>query len=461
MVKIKNREDYIASLKQIKRPVFYKGEKIYDVTEHPEIRPHIECVAMTYSEPTADGFSKFLTIHKSRESLVEKVKLLRKLGMLTGSCFQRCVGWDGINAVFSTTYEMDAKLGTEYHKRFLKYLEYAREGNFVIAGAMTDPKGIRTKQPSAQDDPDLFVRVVRSNSEGIVIRGAKMHITGAVGSHEILVMPTLRMKEGEEDYAIVCAVPADKTKMVFGRQINDTRKSEGCDIGNPFGTIGGEAMIIFDDVFVPHDRIFMLGEVEFTGMVVERFASLHRQNYGGCKAGVADVICGACTLIAEWQGVLDSSHIREKLIEIVHLTETLFSCSLACSYEGIKTPSGIYLPNPLLANVAKLNVTRFMYEIVRLAQDITGGILATAPSEKDFNGEAGKYLEKYLKVGAPARERLKLIRLVESLALSGAIVESMHGAGSPQAQRVMILRQAEIDEKIKSARRLLETKETK
>jgi 4-hydroxybutyryl-CoA dehydratase/vinylacetyl-CoA-Delta-isomerase len=244
--------------------------------------------------------------------------------------------------------------------------------------------------------------------------------------------------------------------MVFGRQINEMRKSDGVDIGNPFGTIGGEALIIFDDVFVPYERVFMLGEVEFTGVLVERFASLHRQNYGGCKAGVADVICGACSLLAEFHGVRDSSHIRDKLTEIVHLTETMYSCSLACSYEGFKTSSGACLPDPLLANVTKLNVTRLTYEVSRLAHDIGGGIIATAPSEKDLKGEAGKWVEKFLKTGTgvSAIERLKLVRLIESLTLSGAIVESMHGAGSPQAQKVVILRQANLEERIESARKL-------
>ena len=232
------------------------------------------------------------------------------------------------------------------------------------------------------------------------------------------------------------------------------------DTGNPeFG--GVEALVVFDDVFVPNDRIFLNGEYEFAGMLVERFAGYHRQSYGGCKVGVGDVLIGASAVAAEYNGCQKASHIKDKLIEMIHLNETLFSCGIACSAEGAPTASGNYLINLLLANVCKQNVTRFPYEIARLAEDIAGGLMVTAPSEKDLKDPViGPVVEKYFKgvSNVSTENRLKILRLIENLTLGTAAVgyrtESMHGAGSPQAQRIMISRQGNLEAKKELAKSL-------
>ena len=240
---------------------------------------------------------------------------------------------------------------------------------------MTDPKGNRSLPPSKQADPDLYLRIVEKREDGIVVRGAKLHITGAVNSNEVIVMPTRTMRENDKDYAVSFAVPSDTDGIlyIYGRQSCDTRKLERTeiDLGN-IKYSGQEAMVIFDDVFVPWERVFMAEEYEFTFPLVERFAAYHRQSYGGCKTGVGDVLIGAATLIAEYNGVEKSRHIRDKLIEMNHLNETLYACGIACSAEGYRTPSGTYQVNTLLANICKLNVTRLTYEIARLAEDIAG-----------------------------------------------------------------------------------------
>ena len=196
-------------------------------------------------------------------------------------------------------------------------------------------------------------------------------------------------------------------------------------------------------------------------MLVERFAGYHRASYGGCKVGIGDVLIGASALAAEYNGVSKASHIKDKLVEMTHLNETLYSCGLACSFEGTKTRAGNYLVDLLLANVCKQNVTRFPYEIARLAEDIAGGLIVTLPSEKDFKcKEIGHYLKKYLKGidSVPTENRMRILRFIENISLGTAAVsyrtESMHGAGSPQAQRVMISRQANIDEKKAMAKRI-------
>jgi len=419
--------------------------------------PQYEDLMTAKSHLTGEKVNRFCHLHQSTEDLIKKVKMQRLLGQKTASCFQRCVGMDAINAVDSVTFEMDQKLGTEYHKRFVKFLKMAQENDWTIDGAMTDPKGDRGLPPSKQADPDLYTRVVEKRKDGIVVRGAKAHQTGAINSHWILVMPTISMTKDDADYALSFAAPADAEGVyyIYGRQSCDTRKLEGgeIDVGNrQFG--GHEALMVFDNLFVPWENVFMCGEYDFSGLLVERFAGYHRQSYGGCKVGVGDVLIGAAALAAEYNGAAKASHIKDKLIEMIHLNETLFSCGIACSAQGHRTASGTYLIDLLLANVCKQNVTRFPYEIARLAEDIAGGLMVTMASEKDLrHPEIGKIVEKYLKgvASVPTENRCRVLRLIENITLGTAAVgyrtESMHGAGSPQAQRIMISRQGNLEQK--------------
>jgi len=471
-----NGQEYRESLRCLKREVYAFGDKIQDVVDHPLTRPHVNAAAMTYDlayDPRYEEFgtaishlsgrriNRFTHIHQSTDDLVRKVKMLRVLGQETGTCFQRCVGFDGLNALYNITYLVDQKFGTEYHSRLRGFLAYVQDSDVMVDGAMTDPKGNRALSPSKQEDPDLYLHIVEHKEDGIVVRGAKVHQTGAVNSHEILAMPTTALREEDRDYAVSFAVPADTPGLtfIFGRQTNDERKLGGeIDQGNSrFGFVGGEAMIVFNDVFVPWERVFMCGEHDFALPLVEMFASYHRQNYGGCKAGVADVLIGAAALIARCNGLADAAHIRDKLVEMVHLTETLHNCSLACSAEGQMTPSGSCYVDPLLANTTKLNTTRFVYEIGRLAHDIAGGLLGTLPSEKDLRHPVvGPFIEKYYRGAAdfPTEARIRVARLIENITGCSTLVECMHGAGSPQAQRIAIYRQANLAEKMNLARHL-------
>lgn len=474
------KEQYIESLRKLNLKVYYMGRRIENPVDHPMIRPSLNSVAKTYelaeqeaykelmtvkSNLTGKTINRFCHLHQSTEDLVNKVKMQRLCGQKTGACFQRCVGMDAFNAIYSTTYEMDKALGTDYHRRFTEYLKYVQENDLTVDGAMTDPKGDRALSPSRQADPDLYVHVVEVRDDGIVVRGAKAHQTGAVNSHEHLVMPTVALREEDKDYAVSFAVPSDAegVVMIYGRQSCDTRKLERLheiDVGNAeFG--GHEALVIFDNVFVPKERVFMCGEHAFAGMMVERFAGYHRQSYGGCKVGVGDVLIGAAATAADYNGVPKASHIKDKLIEMTHLNETLYSCGIACSAEGKKMPAGNYQIDLLLANVCKQNVTRLPYEIARLAEDIAGGLMVTMPSEEDFRSpEVGHYVEKYLKgvEGVPTENRIRILRLIENMTLGTAAVgyrtESMHGAGSPQAQRIMISRQSDLESKKVLARKL-------
>lgn len=473
---MKTREQYIESLRKLHPVVYCNGERIESVVDHPMTSPHVNSAAMTYelafdpeyedlmtttSHLTGKKINRFTSVHQSTEDLVKKVKMLRMIGQKTGTCFQRCVGFDAMNSTFITTYKIDRECGTNYHERFKKYLEYVQENDLMIAGSMTDPKGDRSKKPGQQADPDLYVHIVEKRKDGIVVRGAKAHQTGMINSHEMLILPTTNLGPDDRDYAVAAAIPVDAPGVVhiFGRQTNDQRRLTGdIDTGNSeYAIVGGETLTILNDVFVPWDRVFMCGEYPYAQEYVETFAAYHRQNYGGCKVGVADVIIGAAAAMAEYNGVPNVSHIKDKLIEMINMAETMYNCSIACSCEGCKTPAGSYYVNTLLANTVKLNCTRSMYEISRLAHDIAGGFIATLPYEADYkNPETRGYIDKYLKANpeVPTEHRIRLARLLENMTGGTALAESMHGAGSPQAMKIMLYREANMEHKKKLAKKL-------
>jgi len=477
---LKTPEEYLES---IKRPVnlYMFGEKIKEFWNHPIIQPSINTVMKIYelaqkeeykdlltatSHLTGEIINRFTHIHQSVDDLIKKVKMQRLLGQHTACCFQRCVGFDAANALYSVTYEIDENIGTNYHERFKKYWIEVQNQDLMVDGAMTDTKGDRSKRPAQQPDLDAYLRIVDENDEGIIVRGAKVHQTGFLNSHKAIIMPTLTLRPGEEDYAISFGIDTNEKgiTLVYGRQSCDTRKMEEgkLDIGNyKYG--GQEIFVIFDNVFIPNKNIFMKGEIEFSGELVNRFAGFHRQSYGGCKVGVGDVLIGASALISEYNGTERASHIRDKLVEMVHLNETLYSCGIACSSLGFQRDAGNYEMDMLLANVCKQNVTRFPYEIGRLAEDIAGGIICTLPSEADFiSEEIGPLLSKYLSTceGISPNDRYKLLRFIENLTMGVASVsyrtESMHGAGSPMTQRIMISRQANLEEKKKLVKKILD-----
>jgi 4-hydroxybutyryl-CoA dehydratase / vinylacetyl-CoA-Delta-isomerase len=473
---IRTADEYIASLRGRDLRVYLFGERIKEPVDHPIIRPSINAVAETYriaeeepeigsahSELSGQRVNRFLHVAMSADDVVKQNRMQRRLGQRTGTCFQRCVGMDAINSLYSITYDIDQARGSGYHERFKTFVSKMQQENFVIGGAMTDPKGDRSKAPSEQEDPDLFTRVVEQRSDGVVIRGAKMHQTGCINSHWLLVMPTMRLTEADRDWAIAVAIPVDHPNItyIYGRQSCDARAMEGNDIDAGNANFGGqEATIVFDDVFVPFEHVFIYGEYEYAAPLVERFTSYHRRSYV-CKTGLGDVIIGAAATIADYNGVAKASHIRDKLVEMAHLNETIYGAGIAASHESKPTASGNYQCDDMLANVCKHNVTRYPYELARLAQDLAGGLMVTLPSNAEFESEVtGPILRKYLKArsGVSVDNRRRVLRLIENMTLGrnavGYLTESMHGAGSPQTQRVQISRLMRLDEKKALAKKL-------
>ncbi|MBX3274360.1 MAG: 4-hydroxybutyryl-CoA dehydratase [Sandaracinaceae bacterium] len=453
--------EYIESLRARRLELWVDGERCASPVDHPKVRPAIHAIAATYAlahDPrwrelaTARSalidapVNRFCHLFVEPDDLVKKISLQRVLGRLTGTCFQRCVGMDGLNALYLATHARP-----EAHARFTAWLAGVQRADDVLNGAMTDPKGDRSRRPSEQ--PEAYLRVVERRADGVVIRGAKVHQTGAANAHHILVMPGQALRPGEEDFAIACALPADAdgVRMVLGRQPSDDRRG-GPDAGNArFG--GQECVVLFDDVFVPRERVFLDGDLAACAELVEAFAGFHRASYGGCKPGNLDVLIGAADLVTREHGVRRASHVRDKLVEMAHLTETIHGVGLAASEKSAQHPSGIWQVDPVLANVCKHNVTRLPYEIVRLAEDLAGGAMATLPSLAERDHPA-------LAVGlAPvfgSEARAKALRLLESMAYgAGSVpfrIECMHGAGSPQAQRILLERAIDWDDKVARAR---------
>jgi len=470
---LRTPEEYKKSLREM-RPNLYKfGELIVDVTTHPATRRSVEAhakifalahdpkyrdVVTTISSLTGRRISRYLSIIQKPEDMVANVKMKRLMFNLVGTCTGgRCVGWNCVNAMWATTYEMDQELGTEYHKRLRSWLVDAQERDITLAGALNNPRGDRTLSPSEQKDPDMSLHVVEENNDGLVVRGAKTMIAGVAAANEVFVMPETGYKERDKDYALSFVVPRDVEGLtiVEARHPSDKRDfEEGFD--NPVETGITQAYLFFEDVFIPKERVFMCGEYEYSGRAVNYFIMPYRSAIGGCVAGQGDVIIGASIAIARANG-LSEKVFREKLVRMVVNNETTYGLGLAAAVLGEKHPSGLWLCNPLLANVNKVHVARLPYETKLLAQEIGGGIVETGcmPSHRDFvDPRYGKLVRKYLKACAPAETRVRMARLIEWLTVGAGIPGCMHGGGSPDAAKIVIRRSFDFERCVELANRL-------
>ena len=476
---IKTVEQYYESLKDLHPTAYILGEKVENVHEHPLIRYMTAAVAKTYelennlegkkylvaeSDLTGEEVSRFVKLYKSPDDLLMKVRMLKFLAQSIGGCYMRCTGMDAISSVGVEVYNCDQKYGTNYWPRLLDFIRHLQKNDLVLFSGVTDVKGDRSLRPSQQKDPDMYLHVVDRNNDGIVVRGAKIHQTGSLCAHWGIVVPTREMREADKDYAVCFAFPTDAEGVihVYGRGTLEARALQGCDLGNvEFGKFA--PMVIFEDVFVPWERVFLCGEYEFAGEMVRHFGNYHRHSHGGCKCGVGDVLIGAAATAADYNGLTNVSHINNKLAEMLKVTEAIYGCSIAASVESIPTPSGIYTVDPVLSNTSKLYEGKELAEVVRMMIEIAGGMVADVPSDKDFaHPEIGPLLHKYLKGvdGVSTEDRVRIFRLIEKLAFeSRDIVSNIHGAGSPETHRMTILRNADIEAKKKLAKKLAGIKE--
>ena len=480
---IQTGDDYLESIRDRGTLLYLFGETVAEPADHPIIKPSINALKKTYDLAIEDpdlakayspyisaNVNRFLHIPQSPEDLVQKHKMQRRLGQLTGTCFQRCTGLDTLSVLLSITFDVDRKYGTVYHQRYIEFLKKAQKNNVLIAAGMTDPKGDRSKRPHQQVDQDMFMRVVERTDKGVYVTGVKAHMTGGWNQHWICIMPTMNMLEEDKEYAIVGMVPvqAQGITYIYGRQSCDMRAMGGGNIDQGNANYGGqEVLVFFDRVFIPNEHVFLDGEYEFARELVTRFTAYHRASYV-CKTGLGDVITGAAASIADYNGLENVSHIKDKLVEMVHLNETIYSSGIASAHEAKELESGAYMNDTMLSNVCKHNVTRFPFELSRIAQDIAGGIMVTMPSEADYKSEeVGEIVDRFLRGrdDIPTEDRMRILRLIENMTLGrnavGYLTESMHGAGSPQAQRIQIFREMNVEEKKQFARDLAGVKSDK
>jgi len=476
---MKTSDEYKQSLKHMRPNVYKFGELIKDVTTHPATKRTIEGHAQifdaaskkeykdiltTKSNLSGKQISRYLSIIQSAEDMITNVRMKRLMFNLTGTCTGgRCVGFNAINAMWATTYDMDKDLGTEYHNNIKNWLKDAQEKDITLSGALTDPKGERSVSPSQQKDPDMSLHLVKKRDDGIVVKGAKVMICGVAASNEIFVMPGIGYKEIDKDYSISFVIPRDIENLTI---VETRRPSDSRELEDGFDTpvdIGGitQAYLLFEDVFIPKQRIFMCGEFDYSNKAVMNFIAPYRTAIGGCVAGQGDIMIGAAALMARANG-LSEKVFKEKITQMIINNETTFGMGVAAGILGKKHPSGVWIPNPLLSNINKVHVATLPYETKRLTQDIAGGIAETGclPSCKDINDPRyGNLLKKYLKAGCSGETRAKIARLIEWLTIGSGVPGCMHGGGSPEGAKLFINAKTDINQYIELAKRLANIKE--
>jgi 4-hydroxybutyryl-CoA dehydratase/vinylacetyl-CoA-Delta-isomerase len=476
---LKTAEEYKESLRKLRPNIYKFGKLIEDVTKSPYTRctveghsqifaaqhhPEYQKIVTTTSNLTGEKISRYLSLICSPEDMIANSKMKRTLFHLTGTCTGgRCVGWNCINAMWPTTYDLDREYGTDYHQRLKNWLILAQKNDITIAGALTDPKGDRTKSPSQQDDPDMNLHMVEERKDGIVVKGAKVMICGVAAANEIFILPGSGYKEEDKDYAVSFVIPRDieGLTIVETRRPSDTREEEeGFDIPVKCGGIT-QAYLLFENVFVPKERVFMCKEYKYSLNVVLNFIMPYRSAIGACVAGQGDVKIGAAVLVARANG-LSSKVFNEKLTQMYINNETTYAVGIAAAALGKAHPSGVWQCDPLLSNVNKVHVATLPYQTSILAQDIAGGIAETGcmPSSVDFyDPQYGKLVQKYLKAKASAESRAKAARLVEWATIGAGIPGCMHGGGSPDGAKLIIRAYADLEKKVEIAKRLAGIKE--
>jgi 4-hydroxybutyryl-CoA dehydratase/vinylacetyl-CoA-Delta-isomerase len=471
---LKTRAQYLASLKRMRPNIYKFGEAIVDVTTHPATRRVVESHARAYdaandsataplfatvSSLTEEKIHRHNSLMLSAEDVISNSKFKREMYRLTGTCTGGlCAGWNGMNTMWAVTHEADKASGTDYHERLKKYVLKAQAEGWAIAGALTDAKGNRSLKASQQPDPDSNVHVTEVNEKGIVLRGAKLMICGTAASNEIFLLPGTGYGEAEKDFAVSCAVPRDieGLTIIETRRPSDSREmEEGFDIPTETGIT--QAYLLFEDVFVPRERVFLCKEYAYSGKVIQFFTSLYRACIGACVAGQGDVMIGAGMLMARANG-LSAKSFASKFVEMAVNNETTFTMGVGAIALGDKHPSGIWIPDSLNAHANKVHVATLPYETKRLCQEIGGGIVETGcfPSYKDFNDPRyGKLIQKYLKAGSCSPEsRARAARLVEWLTLGAGVPGCMHGGGSPDGARLVVRSLSPMEKYAEMARKL-------
>jgi len=470
---MRTSEEYRKSLYAMRPNVYIGGERVG--RDDPRLEQPENVVAVTFDaaqDPQYDGIvtatshltgekiNRFCHVHQSVEDLLMKQKMNRLICHKAAGCIQRCMGIDGVNALSVVTYETDQKYGTEYNKRFLKFLERFQKNDLVANCAQTDVKGDRAKRPHEQVDPDLYLRIVERKSDGIVVRGAKAHNTIAPYAEEIIAMPTRYLTEEESDWAVAFAVPGDWEGVHQIVRVANIHPREY--LKAPIATFGdAESLTVFDNVFVPWERVFLCGERDMGGRLALLFALYHRHSYTGCKPSVTDIMLGATALVAEYNGVETAQHIRMKLADLIGIGELVYAAGIAGAIHAEKAASGTYIPDSVFCNVGRRLAGEKIHHEHEILCDVAGGMYSTLPFEQDwYNEDTRKYLEKYImrNPNISAEDQHRCFRMISDLLASGwsgvELAGQFHGGGSPIMETIGLLAGYDIEARKNVARYL-------
>jgi 4-hydroxyphenylacetate 3-monooxygenase/4-hydroxybutyryl-CoA dehydratase/vinylacetyl-CoA-Delta-isomerase len=470
---LKTSEEYVERLKSMRPNVYAHGKKIgrddpilqlpintlrftFDAVDDPELKDFL----ITTSHLTGEAINRFTSLNLSIQDLYTQQEMKRRCCHRVGGCTQRCMATDTLNAIGVVAKEIDDDRGTPYFDHFNEFLRTYQENDLVGSTAMTDMKGDRKARPSQQEDPDLYLHVVEKRSDGIVVRGAKNHITMGPYVDEHLVIPTRSLTKDESDWAVSFAIPADTDGIKIVSRIVTPRPR--IDLKAPYNNFGvADSVVIFDDVFVPWERVFMCGEWEFAGRLALTFAGFHRHSYCGCKPALTDIILGATALVAEYNGVGNSSHIVDELTELMIIGELVYASGIAAAAKATKSSSGIYTPKFIYSNTGRYLAGINIYHEYDTLASIAGGLPSTLPTEADWlNPEIGADLDKYIsrKPGIPAEKLHRLYRFISDFSCSAmcgwAQYAGVHGGGSPIMEKIGIRSEYDLESKKKIAKNL-------
>lgn len=460
---LRNAEEFKASLLD-GREVYYRGKLVKDVVNHPVLQVGVRTASVDYeiaekeeNKEFAVGVgidgnpcSRYLVEPRNIDDLLKRCQLIETSSRACYGfpSFAKEGGSDALNAITVAAKRVDEELGTQYFDRVQHFRRYLQEKDLSVAVAMTDVKGDRTLRPSQQRDPDLYLHIIEEDNDGIIIRGAKAHITSAQYTNEIIVMPTRAMHPHDSAYAICCAVPANSRglKMISRPAAYEGRAVEEVPISGRYDIM--DALVVFDDVFVPYERVFLKGEWQFAGLYTEMFANYHRVTAAAYKYPFLELLLGGAYLMAQANGTQQVSHIKDKLAWLALYAETLSGITKAACYNAhTDNKTGMVYPDPVLGNAAKFYFAANYHDAMKCVQDIAGGIIVTAPAEEDFqNSELHPFLKKYLSGGnnVDGEQRFRIIKLVHDLVASDMSgfweVTTLHAEGSLMAEKLSVLR---------------------
>jgi 4-hydroxybutyryl-CoA dehydratase / vinylacetyl-CoA-Delta-isomerase len=457
---IETGDQYRQSLVGRNLEIYAGGERITEVTTHPLTIPGVNSIALLYDlaqEPELDVLMhahshvtgarvhRYCHLPQSSDDLLKKIRASRQAAEISPISGLASWGVDLLSALSIITHTMQHDLGAPYYDRFLQYLRHYQAHNLWSAVGVTDVKGNRRLRPSEQEDPDLYIHVVERTNAGIVVRGAKAHTTGAPVAHELIVIPTRALRASDHDYAVAFAVSPETPGLKMICRAGPLAQEESLDapMSGRFSLV--ETLTIFEDVFIPWDRVFMCGEWAYAGPLVELFATYHRHTYAGAKAAMLDLLIGAAALAAEYNGVAEARHIQDKLTDLMQASALIYAAGVAAALESTRAGPGTAVPNPLQTNAGKNFSGVKFYDALRVVHDIAGGLVVTMPGEADYRSPITRpYLEKYFKgaKGIPTLDRLRLFKFIRDLTASDLggmwMVESLHGGGSLEAEKIIM-----------------------